>query len=287
MTRPVTNVAASVRQRLLNIAKVRGKSFDYMASLYARERFLARLAASPHRDRLVLKGATVLSLWVDAPRTTRDLDFLGTGSFEPQEAVAVVRDIIGIASPHDGLQFDAASVTAQPIREMDEYRGVRVHLAASLDSARIRLQIDIALGDVVTPSPSTALLPVIFDDFPPPRIKVYPPETIVAEKLHALVKLGIANSRMKDFFDIYTLARSRSFDEQLLMRAVRRTFSRRKTDIPEEPFALTRDFYADRQKQSQWRAFLSKSGIDAPKDFQDIGKLLRRFLLPILRLARG
>jgi len=281
----MTNLAASVRQRLLNEAKRRQESFDYVVSLYARERFLARLGASPHRSRLVLKGAAVLSLWVDVHRTTRDLDFLGSGTFQPENAIAVVQEILGTSVPDDGLKFDSASVKAEPIREADAYRGVRVHLDASLDSVRIRLQIDIGLGDVVTPPAPTALLPAILSGFPPPRVKVYPPETIVAEKLHALVKLGIANSRMKDFFDLYTLARGRKFDEELLTKAVRRTFTRRKTVIPKEPFALTPDFYNDRQKQAQWRSFLSKSGIAGPEDFTELGKRLRRFLLPILARA--
>lgn len=285
MKRQGTNVAASVRQRLLNEAKLRDESFDYIASMYARERFLARLAESPHRNRLILKGATILALWTDVHRTTRDLDFLGTGNFESEEAVRVVREIIDTGLPDDGLIFDSASVTAEPIREADEYRGVRIHLDATLDTARIRLQIDIGIGDVVTPPAPTATLPAILSDFPQAKVKVYPPETIVAEKLHALVKLGIANSRMKDFFDLYVLAGNREFDEKLLAKAVSRTFARRKTIVVDEPFGLTTDFYADRQKQTQWGAFLRKSGIDAPEDFAEIGDLLRTFLLPVLSAA--
>ncbi len=287
MKRSVTNVAASVRQRLLNEAKRRGESFDYIASLYARERFLARLAASPHRDRLILKGAAVFAVWLDTHRPTRDLDFLGSGDFAPENAAAVIRDIIGVAIEDDGLTFDPDSVTAEPIREPDEYHGVRVRLEGTLDTARIRVQIDIGLGDVVTPPPRLAVLPAILGDFPPPKVKVYPPETIVSEKLHAMVKLGIANSRMKDFFDVYVLARGREFEEELLTKAVIRTFERRKTAIPEEPFALTEELYADRVKQAQWRAFLAKSGVDAPGAFEDIGDVLRKFLSPVLTSARS
>lgn len=147
MKRPVTNVAASVRQRLLAEATRRRESFDYIASLYARERFLARLAVSGHRDRLILKGAAVLGLWLNVHRPTRDLDFLGTGNFEPENATVIIREIIGASVVDDGLAFNAASVTADPIREPDEYHGVRVHLEAALDTARIRLQIDIGIGD--------------------------------------------------------------------------------------------------------------------------------------------
>jgi predicted nucleotidyltransferase component of viral defense system len=286
MKRAVTNIAASVRQRLLNEATRRGESFDYIASLYARERFLARLAVSPHRDRLILKGATVFALWLDDHRPTRDLDFLGRGNFEPEAATVMIREIVRIAMENDGLEIDAASVTATLIREPDEYQGVRIHLEAALDAARIRLQIDIGIGDVVTPPARTATLPSILPDLAGPKVKVYPPETIVSEKLHAMVKLGIANSRMKDFFDIYVLARGHDFEERLLAKAITRTFERRKTDIPEEPFALTPEFYSDRAKQTQWRAFLTKSGVNAPAVFSEVGELLRNFLSPVLSSAR-
>lgn len=284
MKRPV-NIAASIRQRLLNEAKRRGASFDYVASLYARERFLARLEASPHSDRLILKGATVFALWLQSHRTTRDLDFLGLGDFGLEEAAAVIREIVEVAMD-DGLRFDASTVCAEAIREESEYRGVRVHVSARLDTARIRVQIDIAIGDVVTPPPKVAELPAILPHLPPPKVKVYPPETIVAEKLHAMVKLGIANSRMKDFFDVYVLASGREFDGALLTKAVTRTFRRRRTAIPHEPFALTEDFYRDRQKQTQWRAFVAKAGLEAPADFVVIGRRLRAFLLPLLGSVR-
>ena len=280
--KPPKNLPASVRQRLLNESKQRGTSFDYIASLYARERFLARLATSPHKDRLILKGATVFMLWLDAPRATRDLDFLGLGEFTPEAAVAITREILEVEMD-DGLLFDATSVTAEAIRDHDEYHGVRVHLTARLDTARIRVQLDIAVGDIVTPAARHASLPVVLDSFSAPRIKVYPPETIIAEKLHAMVKLGVANSRMKDFFDVYVLSQERSFDGELLVKAVTRTFRRRKTAVPATPFALTEEFYRDRQRQTQWRAFLRKSDVKAPEDFGEIGKRLRVFLRPLLQ----
>src|SRR3954451_25062260 len=173
MNRPVKNVAASVRQRLLDEAKRHGESFDYVASLYARERFLARLAQSPHRNRLILKGATVFALWGDLHRPTRDLDFLGSGNFDVASAIAVIRDIASIPAD-DGITFDAESVTGVAIRETNEYRGARIHLSASLDTMRIRMQIDIGLGDVVTPAARHATLPVILDDLPRPKVRSIP-----------------------------------------------------------------------------------------------------------------
>jgi hypothetical protein len=163
---------------------------------------------------------------------------------------------------------------------------VRVHLEATLDTARIRLQIDIGIGDIVTPPARSATLPSILPEFTKPRVKIYPPESIVSEKLHAMVKLGIANSRMKDFFDLYVLARGRDFEESLLAKAIARTFERRKTAIPQEPFALTPEFYSDRGKQTQWRAFLAKSGAHAPEALSEVGRVLRLFLAPVLQSAR-
>jgi len=279
------NLGASVRQRLLDEAKRREDSFDYVASLYARERFLARLAISAHRNRLILKGATVFALWSDIHRPTRDLDFLGNGNFDVDSAIAIVREIVTTPA-QDGIKFDVESVTGVAIRETNEYRGTRIHLDATLDSVRIRMQIDIGLGDVVTPAARQATLPVILEDLPQPRVKVYPPETIVAEKLQAMVKLGIANSRMKDFFDVWFLAATHPFNENLLARAIRRTFERRRTTIPENAFALSTSFYADPQKQILWRAFLRKNDIDAPGEFALIGEFLRAFLVPPLTSAR-
>lgn len=280
----VKNLGASVRQRLLNEAKRRGESFDYISNLYARERFLARLAVSEYKNRLILKGATLFSLWLDAHRVTRDLDFLGLGDFDPAHAVAVVQDVVRIAMD-DGLTFDAPAVTAEAIREVDEYQGVRVHATARLDTSQIRLQIDIGVGDVVTPAPKVAELPVLLEEFAAPRVKIYPPETIIAEKLHAMVRFGIANSRMKDFFDVYILASGHDFEEELLATAISRTFKRRKTAIPARPFALTEEFYRDAQKQMQWRAFLRKSGVEAPDEFFVVGVRLRKFLVPVLESA--
>src|SRR4051812_17334242 len=283
--RQVKNLGASIRQRLLDEAKRRGDSFDYVASLYARERFLARLAQSPHRNRFILKGATVFALWGDIHRPTRDLDFLGSGDFDVESASAVIRDITSIPA-EDGLRFDSKSVTSTAIRETNEYHGVRIYLDATLDTVRIRMQIDIGLGDVVTPAARQATLPVILEELPPPRIKVYPPETVVAEKVQAMVKLGIANSRMKDFFDVWFLASTHEFDEDLLARAIGRTFVRRRTIIPPEAFALSEAFYVDPQKQKLWRAFLGKNAIEAPAEFAVIGNLLRSFILPPLTSAR-
>lgn len=286
MKAPPRNVAASVRQRLLNISKERNESFQYVLSLYARERFLARLGRSPHRGRLILKGATVFALWLPSGhRPTRDLDFLGIGDFTPPRAEELIREICRVQVEDDGITFIAESVAAEEIRVADEYRGVRVCFSANLAGARIPMQIDIGLGDIVTPAATMQTLPTIFTDPSRPSLKVYPPETIVAEKLHAIVKLGIANSRMKDFYDLSVLAKHRTFDPALLARAVTRTFRRRKTAIPLNPVGLSRAFFEDSAKQRQWRAFLRKTGLEANPNFVRVGATLRRFLVPVLKAS--
>jgi hypothetical protein len=196
------NLAASIRQRLLNEAKRRDESFDYIASLYARERFIARLAVSSHSKRLVLKGATVFTLWLDSHRATRDLDFLGLGDFGVEEAASVIREIIAIELA-DGLQFDVSSVAAEGIRERDEYHGVRVQLSAILDSARIRMQIDIGVGDVVTPPAKTAALPVVLPQFPPPRVNAPSCSPCSISRANSRTEAGLAftaveEERLKD-----------------------------------------------------------------------------------------
>lgn len=278
------NVVASIRHRWV-VPRDPGKPLDDILSLYARERFLFRLGESPHRDRLVLKGATAFALWLNkVHRTTRDLDFLGIGAIDAREAERLVRKICAHEVVDDGVTFEASSVEAESIADGDEYHGVRVHLDAKLGSSRIRLQLDIDLGDVITPSARLKTLPTILDGLPPPRLKVYPPETIVAEKLHAIVKLGIANTRMKDFFDLYALASERVFDGALLTEAISKTFRRRKTPLPtDEPTGLTPQFFDDAAKQTQWGAFLQKTGADAPEDFASGGEVLRRFFVPLLK----
>lgn len=283
MKKPLKNIAESVRAKLLKLAKSRNESFDYVLSLYARERFLYRLSQSPHRDRLVLKGATVFSVWSDTPhRVTRDLDFLGRGEFEPEQARLLVAGICNVEVENDGLTFFRDSIRAERIRDVEEYRGVRLHLQAAVGTARIPLQIDIGLGDTVTPAPKDVDLPVLLD-FPPPHLKIYPPETTIAEKLHAIVKLGMANSRMKDYFDLSVLASEWEFDGALLSRAIAKTLDRRKTAIPSEtPIGLSEEFFENPEKRRQWAGFLTKGALSETRDFEAIGRKLRHFLLPVL-----
>lgn len=278
------NMAASVRARLLARAKDAREDFQLVLTRYAGERLLYRLSRSTHASQFILKGATLFTLWRGNPhRATRDLDLLGFGSPEPSAIRAVLLDVLATDVDDDGLAFDAESLTVGLIREDQEYGGVRATLTARLDGAKILVQVDVGFGDAVTPAAEPTELPTLLD-LPAPRLRVYPPETVIAEKVEAMCQLGLANSRMKDFYDLVVLARSFEFDGGLLVRAVRATFENRGTPLPGgEPVALTPEFYDDAAKRQQWRAFLRKTNAEDLGDLPAVIEMVRAFVLPVLR----
>lgn len=259
------NIGASARQRLLNLARERGEDFQQTLVNYALERLLYRLAQSPHRERFVLKGALLFRLWFDLEqRPTRDADFLGIGESEPEHCVAVFRDIVAaeIGLEDDGVVFDPDSVRAEAIRKEAGYPGVRVSMKATLDGARIPVQCDIGFGDAITPAPTQQAYPTLLN-MSPPVLAVYPLETVVAEKLEAMVKLAGFNTRLKDYFDLWILMRYENIARALLPEAIRATFARRKTALPLVlPAGLAPEFAVE--KQVMWQAFLTRSGLTAP-----------------------
>jgi predicted nucleotidyltransferase component of viral defense system len=276
------DVAASVRARLLARSRETGDDFQFLLQRYASERFLYRLSESPHCGRFVLKGAMLFALWGGSLyRATRDLDFTGYGSSEIDAVVAAVREICALPVAYDGLAFDAATISAEPIRETAEYNGLRVRLTATLAAARISMQIDIGFGNAVEPPATEADYPTLLD-MPAPRIRAYPHEAVVAEKFHAMAVLGEINSRYKDFYDVYALASRFAFDGERIARAIAATFERRRTPIDERvPVALTPRFYADGHRAEQWRTYLTRNVLPgAPADFSSVGEALQSFLLP-------
>ena len=279
-----TNVGASVRQRLLNVARERGEDFQQILVRYALERLLYRLAQSPHSNRFVLKGALLFRLWFDlVQRPTRDADFLGFGDAEPEHCAAVFREIASIGmTADDGLVFDAGSVRAAAVRKEAGYPGVRVSMTATLDGARIPVQCDIGFGDAVTPAPLQQAYPTLLD-MPAPVLAVYPLETVVAEKLEAMVKLAGFNSRVKDYFDLWVLMRYENIDRDLLPTAIRATFVRRQTALPARlPSGLAPEFAVARQ--TMWQAFLTRSGLSAPP-LAEVLDELRAQCWPLLQAA--
>lgn len=276
------NVAASVRARLLNKARTEKLDFNLLLTRYALERLLYRLSISEQRGQFLLKGALLFDLWFDVPhRPTHDVDLLGFGSTEMPHLENLFRQISQMGGD-DGIVFQADTVKAAEIRKEANYAGVRVTMTSLLDGARSPVQIDIGFGDAVVPGPEDAQYPVILDGMPSPQLRVYPRYTVVAEKLEAMVSLGILNSRMKDYFDLWILARHTDFDGTVLAKAICATLERRKTGMPSGlPLGLTDEFARNEQKNRQWSAFLRKNALEPITLVAVIGAL-REFLLPVL-----
>ena len=280
--RPIKDVAASVRQRLLDRAHARGEDFQLTLVHYALERLLYRLSCSPQRNRFVLKGAMLLTVWGGAPyRATRDLDFLGRGDNSVKDLEAAFRMICQTTVEDDGLEFVIDSIHGEEIAEDQEYQGVRLSFEARLAGARIPIQVDIGFGDEVRPQPETLQYPTMLN-FPAPTLLSYPREVVVAEKYQAMVMLGIANSRMKDFYDIWFLAQNFSFEGARLYDSIQATFARRTTAVPSEiPLCLTAEFHSDRTKLAQWQGFLKRTGVaDTAITLSTVVNLVRSFLWP-------
>lgn len=267
----------SIRTRLLNRSRSRGESFDFVLSRYGVERFLHRLARSQHADRFVLKGATLFHLWNhELHRPTRDLDLLGSGPADLASLRSALLAILRIECPEDGLVFDDRSLTVGPIRDDQEYGGVRAKFRALFGTARILIQVDVGFGDAVTPDPETLDFPLLLPEMPGIRLKSYPVATVIAEKFEALVRLDAQNSRMKDFFDLDFLLRGEVPDRCQLTGAIEATFRRRKTTLPDaEPAGLSAAFVEE--KSIMWGAFLLKNGLEK-RDFGDVVKGIRNGL---------
>lgn len=278
-------LVASIQARLLGRAKARGEDFSLVLTRYAIERFLYRLSLVPAREVYWLKGAMLFDLWFDVPhRPTRDADFLGFGPADAELLAHTVRGICGVAV-EDGMVFDANSVTVEEIREDARYGGQRVRLLGRLGNARCPVQLDVGYGDAVIPGPDEAVYPTLLDDQPAPRLRVYPRAAVVAEKLEAIVSLGMANSRMKDYFDLRALAREGLIDAKGLGDAIAATFQRRGTSLPTEwPLGLSDEFVDDAAKRAQWKAFLGKNRLDAPP-LDEVIEEIRRFVAEPLALA--
>lgn len=278
------NVAASVRQRLKNLATQQGEEFQAILTRYALERLLYRLSRTGYRDTFILKGALLFSVWSDEPhRATRDVDLLGRGDNTLSHLEQVFREICRGRVEEDGLEFNEDTVRCQKIKEDQEYEGVRINLQAFLTGTRTRieLQIDIGFGDAITPAPLDLKFPTLLD-FPSPEVRTYPRETVVAEKFQAMVMLGMANSRMKDFYDLWFLSQKFEFEGKVLSQAIKATFERRRTPLPKDPpLALTSEFSEEATKVTQWNAFQRKGKLKTEgKTLSEVVAILQDFLMP-------
>ena len=278
------NVGASVRQRLLNLAHARGEPMELLLTRYALERLLYRLSLSPHRERFVLKGAMLLATWFDEPhRATRDVDLLGFGDASENALLSTFREIM-VVEVDDGVSFDIKGLRSEAIREEVEYGGSRLRTTAALAGARIPITVDIGFGDAVEPGVEDIDLPVLLD-MPSPHLRAYPPETVIAEKFHAMVALGRANSRMKDYYDVWMLTSAFDLEPERLRRAITATFARRNTVVPSEvPDGLSDAFATDPGKQRQWDAFAINLRGPVP-EFPRVVHELQALLIALVRGA--
>ena len=286
MAKPTRDIGASVRARLLNLARQKGQVLDLMLTRYAIERLLYRLSISQHRDQFVLKGAMLLTTWFDDPhRPTRDLDLLGFGDPNAQRMVTTFREVCTIQAD-DGVTFDTGQLRVERIREELPYGGLRLRTTATLAGARLVVVIDIGFGDAIEPGLEEIDLPVLLD-LPAPHLRAYSRETVIAEKFQAMVALGLANSRMKDFYDIWMLSKHFSFDAERLSGAIAATFRRRTTEVPVElPDALSPVFVQNDVKQRQWAAFIRDLSGDVPP-LERVIQELAAFLMPYAHRARS
>ena len=290
MTRKTpVNVAASVRTRLLTVSKERREDFTLTLMNYAAERFLYRLAQSKHRDRFVLKGARLFAVRVgEQYRPTRDLDLLGLVEASERAVIAAIRDIARTKVEDDGVVFEVDDLEVHAIREDNAYGGIRAVMQARLAEARIHVQIDFGFGDAITPAATTLEFPTLLPDMPAPNVLAYPTETIIAEKVEAMVQLGLSNSRMKDFTDVAVAARRCAFDGGTLVAAIRATFRRRATQLPDgEMVALSDRFVQDERAQANWKAYIRRERL---RDFDSLAQVvaeLRAFLVQPLEHARS
>lgn len=285
------NLPASVRQRLLDHAKKTDTSFQEVLVRFGTERLLYRLSKSSYQERFLLKGAVLFTAWTGAPhRATRDADLLAKTKLTVAQAAEMFREIVSIQPDQpDGLSFDPDSIVSEEIREDSRYGGARIKLRATLEGAQIPLQVDLASGEAVVPPPVTIVLPSLLG-FPPARLLSYPPEVSIAEKFEAIVSLGMANSRMKDFYDIWYLQKKGLFDTHRLKMAVNATFARRTTALPETlPDGLTDAFAQDREREKMWQAFVARSAVKvtpAPTLLSTV-TAIRPFLMDIAAAVRN
>jgi hypothetical protein len=261
---------------------------NFVLGRFAVERFLYRLSKSRHAERFVLKGAMLMLVWLgETLRPTRDLDLLGSGDLSEPALTDTLAEVCSVVVDPDGIEFQPETIEVEPIRVEDVYGGMRARMLSLLGNARLCLQIDVGVGDAVSPQPEWLDYPSLLD-LPAPHVLAYRPETAISEKLHAMVTLGETNSRMRDFFDIDCLARRLDFTGQVLARAIRETFARRGTPIPAVlPLALTPEFGTARRKQVQWDAFVRKGHItSAPRELRVVVDRIGQFLAPAMNAAR-
>lgn len=281
MKKDIKNLRSSVRARLQNKAKETNRPFSEILQYYGMERFLYRFSRSEYADKFILKGALMFTVWqIPERRTTLDIDFLANYDNQITTIEKVIKDVCKVPVTPDGLVFDTETVKGQKIKEEMEYEGVRVKFIGLLERSRIPMQIDVGFGDVIYPRADVIDYPIILD-FPKPHLKGYPVESVVSEKFEAMVKLGLLNSRMKDFYDVWLMMRQFNFNGLHLAEALKKTFKRRKTPLPKDKPLFAEEIYDEKSdRQTLWKAFLKKGDIKhAPEKLSATAREIEEFLI--------
>lgn len=290
MRKGVKNIQASVRAQLQNKAEEANRPFAEVLQYYGMERFLYRFSRSKYADKFILKGALMFTVWqVPERRTTLDIDFSARLDNQLASIEKVIKDVCKVPVVPDGLTFDPETVRGQKIKEDADYEGVRVKFRGFLERTRVSMQIDVAFDDIIYPKPKTIDYPVILD-LPKPHLKGYPAESVVSEKFEAMVKLGLLNSRMKDFYDIWLMMGQFDFNGSGLIEALKGTFSHRETPLPEhEPLFAEEIYDKESDRQALWNTFLKRGDIKhAPKELSIAAKAIEGFLVePLNALSKG
>ena len=279
-----TSRSHSIQARLLNHSRGHQVNHNHTLTRYGIERLMYRLSRSPHADRFVLKGAMLFVLWLeDLHRPTQDLDLLGFGDLSSPNLRSIFEDVCELPVEDDGLEFSKDGIEIEEIREVEVYQGLRVKIPGQLGNTRLNVSVDVGFGDAIVPGPEKSDYPVLLD-LPHPEMKTYPRETVVAEKVDAMIVLGLRNSRMKDYYDLWTLARQFSFDASLLAKALNATLARRGRELPSQMLSGLQDEFADNPtKQTQWRAFLRRTVPDETGlELGEVVPAIREFLAPVL-----
>jgi len=280
MNDDIKNMADSVRARLLNLAKKEDINFNQILLLYMQERLLYRLSISKYKDKFFLKGGVlILSLTNFKTRPTKDLDFLARNiSNDPEQIKNIFKEISEIKC-NDGVSFNSESITVEKITEGAEYEGIRLKIESFLGDARKLLQLDLGFGDVITPKSKQLEYPVLLNQ-KTPEINTYSLESVIAEKFESMLKLSMINSRMKDFYDIYTLSEDKSFDGRVLQEAIFNTLQKRATPLKKSPVIFTEEFINDERKKTMWENYLKRIGY-INIDFKDLMNRINKFLSPV------
>lgn len=283
MNKEKKNLAESVLHRLKNHAKNTRRRTDELLRYFAIERFLYRLSLSQYSTKFFLKGGLMLKAWeIGNHRPTLDIDLLGKTQNNLQNIKGIITDICNFEVTLDGINYEPASIKVTEMQVNGEYHGVRVLFSANMHSAKIPMQLDIGFSDLIFPEPLVIAYPTILD-FPAPKLKGYTPESVIAEKFEAMMKLGLVNTRMKDFFDVWILSQQLSFIGESLQGAIKMTFEKRQTPLNSLPDSMNEVFYADLIHQTRWKQLLKN--IENEEENIELSKVIneiKEFLQPIV-----